>query len=181
MIILCDGMDRCGKSTLIDGLRSVIRDPNISVCHEGKPPKNVDPFEWSKVHYKHYFELLEDFDLLGRSLISDRSHLGETVYGPLFRHYDASYIWELEERFSKHVENGCCLIMLTDDPEKIISRDDGKSLEKNLDDVTCVREKFIDSFSKSKITHRLHIDISSVGGFNNVLPIAMEFIYGQCK
>ena len=167
MIIIVEGMDRAGKDTLINNLRSVIKTPRITVLHEGKPPKGVDQQEWSENHYLHFMAALVDHADSGSTVICNRSHLGETVYGPMFRGINADHIWELEKQFVNDINGDYCfsdvfLIVLVDDPKNLAARADGNSNEETIEQIVLVKTKFEEAFDKSAIPSKRLINIAGM-------------------
>lgn len=73
MIIILEGPDGCGKTTLAKHLCKTFK---LDYKHEGPPSTN-------KSAYDHYSDLLEDAH--GKRVIFDRFALGELVYGPILR------------------------------------------------------------------------------------------------
>lgn len=160
MLILIEGLERCGKTTMVNHLRSKIKNPKLIVNHCAKPPKGLtlqETREWSQ---RYYFELLVKFDQLsneGWDIIMDRAHIGEYVYGHMYRGNspnDVIMFWP--EQFI-NISN-TYLILLTDDPKNVHSRDDGMSLSVTPDSISFEKERFVDGFNKSRILNKLHID-----------------------
>lgn len=162
-IIIVEGQDRCGKSTLIKSLRKHIQNPKVLTLSSSSPP-SFDTKEWSKKHYKEMIDLSIDLAWDGWTIIADRFHIGETVYGPIFRNDDSSYIWEFDEHYRNNPD--VWLITIVDYAEDLIARDDGQSNEKNRDDFEVVRLSFIDSHRKSSIKNKILINISDNGWAN---------------
>ncbi len=162
MIIIVCGQDRCGKTTLIKGLRKLITNSKILVIHSGTPPKNVDVKLWS---YLYYDNLLSKTVILSEEedyqIILDRAHLGETVYSPLFRNTTADYIWDIER--NRLMNRNVALVVLTDNPSNVIERDDGLGHEQNLDDIAKVKSGFENAYNKSIIENKLLWNITDDG------------------
>lgn len=160
--IVVEGMDRCGKDTLIKGLRKQIQSSKILDFHCSTPPKGVDPYKWS---YDHYDSILKLGDTLtighDWDVIANRCHLGETVYGPMYRGTDPSFVWQLESQYCNHER--MWLVVLVDDGENIVKRDDGLSNEKSAEDFDRVRDMFIDSFDRSCIPNKILINVGKNG------------------
>lgn len=80
MIIIVEGPDGCGKSTLVRELNDNIS--GSQVIHFGPPdPIDLDPFlQYEKILYPYIEQ--------GNTIICDRSHWSERVYGPLLRGHD---------------------------------------------------------------------------------------------
>lgn len=75
MIIIVEGADKTGKSTLVEQIQK--QHPNFSVIHTGPPKTNNPAREYAR-------ELLKRIKA-GENVIYDRMCLGELVYGPLIR------------------------------------------------------------------------------------------------
>lgn len=159
-----EGLDRLGKSTLIDGIRN--RLGYYEVIHFSKPQKleayrgalpvaGVPTESLQAYHYQH--EGFHSSMLLAKSgarLIFDRWHLGEAVYAPLYRGYSGNYVFDLEEQHDLHLARGVRLILLTEDFD--LARhfvDDGESLgpiEKREEE----QDRFIAAFHRSSIVDK---------------------------
>lgn len=84
MLIICEGVDNGGKTTLIQALARLHNDPkNLVIRHQGPPPDGANLVE----HYER--ELLTDLLPQIRStttlVLLDRHHVGELIYGPVYR------------------------------------------------------------------------------------------------
>lgn len=182
MIVIIEGMDRCGKSTLIGNLRKyLMTKPTTLVHHSSAPPKGLDdPNGWEVVHYSDMFKLAQDLQLEGWDIIFDRLHLGAVVYGQKYRGMDPERIYKVDAfymtRWRAELANEFALILLTDYPEEISKRDDGLGLEKDLADLENTRTSFLAAYDRSLVPHRLHINISDNGGFENTLPTVISFL-----
>jgi thymidylate kinase len=160
--IVVEGCDNTGKSTLIDGIRKLITNPKILVIHSGGPPKNVNQLQWSKDYYTQLAYMSAYLPTYsGYDIILDRSWLGETVYAPKYRHYEASYIWAIE--YSKINKDNTFLITLVDEAQALMDRDDGLSHEKHIDEYTYTAHKFVDAHDMSCIRHKKLVNISKDG------------------
>lgn len=162
MIVIVEGMDRCGKDTLIKHLRSkVLKRPKTTMMHCVSPPKPVG-YNWALTHYTELLSQVRKMSDDGWDIILNRSHLGEDVYGPLFRKKKAEWVYTLDLQFLQG--NDVMLVTLVDDPEKVLEREDGESLSDNIDKIKAVRESFIRVHDKSYIPHKILYDYSIEGG-----------------
>lgn len=139
MILIVDGMDRCGKSTLVNSF-------GTSVYSHTKPPKSAqnDFAGWERNHYEVFSKYYDLLSKGGSKVVVDRFVSSVFVYGPRFRGYNQKQVNEiLEASLGVFRDNKTDVRYLTivDKPTAIIKRDDGLSLENN-----------IESFSE---THRL--------------------------
>lgn len=175
MILIVEGLDNTGKSTLIKQIRSkILVDPKTISLHCSSPPNNSNA-EWSKLHYTQILSEVSRLNQNGWDVILDRSHIGEMVYGPLYRGVkDSTYILDLDKHFLQAQDS--YMILLTDSPESLVSRDDGYSPSINIDDLDKITNLFLNAFDKSFIEHKLHYDITDNGGFENLFPTVKEFL-----
>lgn len=89
MLIIIEGVDGTGKSTLAEQLLEELGDATL--IHRGPP--EAHPL----IEYEQY---LDDYDpRAGRHIICDRWHWGERIYGPLYRGKS-----DLDDAMFTHVE-----------------------------------------------------------------------------
>lgn len=152
-IYIVEGQDRCGKGTLVDILRRTITNDKILVIHSAKPPKNVDPEQWTIAYYNNLKESITDLFYKGYDIILDRSWLGETVYGPIYRQVHIPlHKLELNPIISQ------ALIVLVDDASSIASRSDGLSMSEDLGALESERKAFKEAFFGSTVKNKELID-----------------------
>lgn len=169
MLILVEGLERCGKTTTVNYLRSVIHNPKLIVHHSAKPPKGLTRQEsqtWSAVHYTEVTQKFSELSEKGWDVIMDRAHIGEYVYGHMYRGIGKNdrYIFDTEHFFNI---SDTYLVLLTDDPAQVHSREDGQSLSTNTDAITIERERFIEGVGISRVLNKLHVDWTA--DFDNTL------------
>lgn len=121
MVIIVEGVDRVGKSTLVNKLQKLL---NAKVIHSQK----IDKEEDAKKYYKDLLSSFENYK--DEVLICDRCHLGEIVYSPIYRNYSGLYVYDYEQT-TDFWNNNVYLFLLTDTPENLRKRDDGNSLDIN--------------------------------------------------
>jgi len=176
MIYVFSGPDRTGKSTQIANLKKYLEEKGelVHILHYSNI-KGDNIRERSEEYYQQMFKLCKFATLNNISLIFDRAHDGETVYGPIYRNYDGNYIYSIEERFGNRVLQNMSLFVFIDKPEHLISREDGGSftieLEKKQDEIS----RFIDFFEKSKIKNKALIDIQDMN-IDQVFNKIKEFL-----
>ena len=169
-VFFIEGPDRCGKSTQIKRLMSRLAREDI---YEG----NVKPIQWlhysavknvtaaeQKALFRKTFEQMFQLVRGHGHWILDRSHLGDFVYAPLYRNdVDVKYVFELEENQLKFIAEPCVLLLFYDSSFGNLKRDDGDSLNSDIDLERAKEEMtlFRIAFNKSKITSKLEIDIAN--------------------
>jgi thymidylate kinase len=180
MILIIEGMDRCGKSTLIANLRKhYFTNPKLIVHHASSPPRGVEDSNAWEV--KHYSEVVDTFHHLsskeGYDIICDRFHLGAIVYGMKYRGLDPYTIYKVDaEQVANGKEKSMAMVLLTDNVDSVMSRDDGDSIEASAAEFETTSVEFKRVFSYSSIKNKMHINITDNGGFENTLPAVVKFL-----
>ncbi len=179
MLLIIEGMDRCGKSTLVQNLRKkYFKNPNIMAHHSSSPPNVEDPNGWEKEHYESLFIASKRLvNQMNYDIIFDRFHLGAIVYGEKYRAADGKDIYELDRRFLSGYKNAA-LVLLTDTTDGIMFRDDGESLEQSKEDFLYSRNAFTTAFNESSCKHKLNINITKNGGVGNTYDTVAKFLDG---
>lgn len=144
MIIILEGCDKTGKTTLAEYLRDKHK-YEIVKCSQ---PKG-DPF----------LEYIHKLKKAGKNVVFDRFHLGEEVYGPIYRGKSGltkDSFASIEDYANKL---GAVMILCTDTPQHIINRfkteNETFTQEK---DVRNIVDTYAQLFIKSKIkTKKYHI------------------------
>lgn len=150
--LVIEGCDCVGKTTLIN---SIVKncDRNFKLFHFQRPPENmavsqVREFQ-KQMFFVHANYLIHDNDV-----IFDRYHIGELVYGKLYREYDIDYIDDLEKLIKEH----CILICMSCNREQIDKRFDNKGMPRY--DLEKVNNLFIKYCKLSKL-RKIFIDTSN--------------------
>jgi thymidylate kinase len=126
---IIEGLDRLGKSTLIDGIMQA--GGFYQVIHYEKPKllhtylqnhlENYPRSDEASAKRQALFRYQRDsfyamFDILSSAarVILDRAHLGECVYAPMYRKYSGDYIFRLEHEFDMDEYDDIRMILLTE-------------------------------------------------------------------
>jgi len=169
---IVEGVDRMGKSTLIKNLLNALG--YHLVIHFGKPQvldhysKMTDqPLKLYQVAlYNQMFEMIER----GDRLIFDRGHLGELVYAPLYRKYNADYVLEFEA--AADTSNTRLVLLTTSDFSFI--EDDGLSIDFSKKEEE--QDRFIHAFKRSSIVDKVIVDVSKKGKYKEPKEILAEVL-----
>ncbi len=170
-LLIIEGPDRCGKNTLIKNLTSQAE--NIVIRHFGSA-KGKDDNEKRNFQYQFFkkeFELaslrsrfeMPDKERYPRDLwIWNRAHLGEFVYGKIYRNtHPDQWVMKMEELYGLDIDPSVYLLLLTADPEFLCKRDDGLSFSAEIDKKTQELASFRDAFDRSKIMNKKIINVSN--------------------
>lgn len=176
-LIIIEGQDNCGKTTLIRSLKKQINNPKILTLSSSGPPKNCMNSKWNIFHYTSIFDEMNTLLNDGFDVIMDRFHIGETCYGPMFRNMNSDFIWDIEKKFLKNNQDKTNLIVITDNGDNILNRDDGLSIEKSSSEFDQIKSLFEKGYNLSMINNKKIFDISKTGWIN---PIdTYQWIYGE--
>ena len=164
LFIIIEGPDNVGKSTLIQNLKNNFNNFTLHNIHysnvkQESPAKTI---EYSTKLYTEMFQNMFECSKYEKSgMILDRSHIGEMVYGPVYRGYTGEYVLDIERKFT-HVHpvwDNLYLITLIDQPENLINRDDGLSFSIDIKKKETEINNFINAYEKSLIKNKLLINI----------------------
>lgn len=186
LVYAIEGLDRLGKSTLIDGV--LIKLGYYQVIHFGRP-RSLEAYEQSYdidgvpasskalCHYqRESFKNSMRLANSGAKIIFDRWFLGECVYSPMYRGFSGDYVFTFERAYGLDENLDLRLILLTENFD--ISRhlvDDGLSLG-STDKREQEQQLFIDAFNKSIIRDKKIICVTdaNTGNFRPKNDILME-------
>jgi thymidylate kinase len=183
-LLIIEGPDRCGKNTLIQNLTSQAE--NYIVRHFGTPKGDHDKekrnFQFQS--FKKEFELASmrsqfsnpDKERYPRDIwIWNRAHLGEFVYGKMYREtYPEEWVMQMETLFGINLDPSVYLILLTAPAEFLCKNDDGLSFSNDVSDKSSEIDAFINAFNKSKIINKKIINIADGENYRNPKSILEE-------
>jgi len=188
-LIILEGGDQLGKSTLIEGICKHFCYDNVTIRHFGKPPKdikNILNFQFNAFMREQdlFFHIAyhdnQKYNYYPNILIWNRGHLGEYVYGQMFR---KAHPEELKLRligFEKYfVSYNVYLITLTADPNFFFSKEDGNSFSNDLITKTKELELFKEAHEFSIIRNKLIVKVDHNGKFwpkQDILNKVINFI-----
>jgi thymidylate kinase len=178
MIIIIEGTDCVGKSTQTNLIIKNLKDRVFQKLHYSSLPFKDN----TELHITYSMRLYDDMFKLMVALrdndinaIFDRSHLGETVYSPLYRQYSGDYVFEIEKEYVENLKKDLYLITLINEPSTIFRRDDGLSFYKNEEGVRAEVDGFIRAHRKSKIKNKLLLNVGTMSA-DEVCTIILNFI-----
>lgn len=183
-LIIVDGMDNTGKSTLIARLTKVLESlGNTTITiHSQKPPKDIAPEDTSAYQHKYYLDLINMLATLKSErkydyIILDRGWISEYVYGPLYRNRGKQEIVEDNIVLDKKVlslfnmPSDVYLIMLLGSTKFLLSKEDGKSLSDNDESlIELERTEFEKGYDYSLIDKKIYYEVDSDNEYIEILP-----------
>ena len=182
--IILEGPDRVGKDTQQDLIIKNMSEYVFHKLHYSSLPFKDDIEKhttYSKELYESMFLLMMKSKLVFKNgdsdinLIFNRSHLGETVYSPLYRGYSGDYVFDIEKKYTKALREDLYLITLVNDPHTILKRDDGKSFYGNEEEVKAEVDGFKRAHRKSTIKNKLLVNVGTMSAIE-VSNILIEFL-----
>ena len=183
-LIIVDGMDNTGKSTLIARLTKVLESlgNTIITIHSQKPPKDIAPEDTAAYQHKYYLDLINMLATLKSErkydyIILDRGWISEYVYGPLYRNRSKQEIVEDNIVLDKKVlslfnmPSDVYLIMLLGSTKFLLSKEDGKSLSDNDENlIELERTEFEKGYDYSLIDKKIYYEVDSDNEYIEILP-----------
>ena len=193
-LIIVDGMDNTGKSTLITRLTNVLEQlGNTTITiHSQKPPKDIAPEDTAAYQHKYYLDLIDKLVSLKHEhkydyIILDRGWVSEYVYGPLYRNRSKQEIVEdnivLDKKvlteFNLMSSSVVYLIMLLGSTKFLLNHEDGKSLflidgkmqsKDNEELIDLERSEFEKGFDYSLIDKKSYFEVDSDNDYIEILP-----------
>lgn len=171
--LLIEGPDRTGKDTLIKNLMPHCQ--NLIITHFSFPQGNSDSEKRSYQEESFKSEFAKSCWFLETDmfkpasgakmnlLVWNRAHLGEFVYGNLYRQTNPEeWVMALEEAYGYHRFEEVYLLLFTADPEFLASQDDGKSFSGTTESRRKEMENFRNAFNLSQIKKKLEIQVDYI-------------------
>lgn len=168
--IIIEGLDRLGKSTLVDGIQHKLG--FFTKLHFGKPQvlthyelsvgKAAAKEAYQRESFKQMFDLLQATDA---RIILDRAHLGEAVYAKRYRGYDGDYVFDFESIKRIQALSSTLLVLLVNHDQALERTliDDGDSFDwsKRAEE----QEDFIAAFNRSRFRSKMILSVGRNGQF----------------
>ena len=166
MKILLEGIDGIGKSSLSKELAKGFNIPCIK--HLGKP-KSIKRYKGCKIKYQlEVFRRFNRIMLSDIDIVYDRAHLGEFVYGPLYRGKPCCTLRKIEN--GTRTKDIALILLVTDNFEML--RDDGENFNSNNQKIE--QEMFKNAFHESRIKDKIMIQVNEGNNFRNRDDIIKE-------
>lgn len=165
-LIIIEGMDCTGKDTQIKAICNHFSRENFHTLHY-HAIKTRDPEEARRLAEQTYREMFFIVDQAPyTNFILNRSHYGEYVYGEMYRGYtDPEYVFDMdrESHISRQLEDAALIVLLNNDFETLLAREDGDSLSQG-DRTKLVQEfeRFYDVYLSSGVRHKILLNVAGM-------------------
>ncbi len=179
-LVIVEGVDRTGKDEICQHIKSMAS--SYTYRHWGFPEgvTNADKIRYQQYSFKKEFDMYNTlqkdlyFSNPNEMVIWNRSHLGEIVYGTLYRDYDPeTWVYNMESLYSFD-EKDIYLILLEGDPEFIVNNDDGKSFSNDIIKKKTEIALFNKAFDNSIIQNKIKVKVNEGNEFRNRADIRKE-------
>lgn len=167
MIIIVEGMDKCNKDTQIKNLSEYLLDKTGKSTHvihySSIGTKDYDTIKMKSIElYSDMFYILDTaYRLDYYNIICNRAHLGEYVYGHIYKKYNATYVYGLEKLYPFLMDN-IILFTLVDSSFMYNNGNDSNLLsDGKVNLVNQEYNRFIEATELSNINNKLLIDINN--------------------
>ena len=161
--IIKEGPDRVGKDTQQD---LIVKNMPTKVFHKihytSVPFKGEQGTTYSARMYTDMFEMMLSLKNKNINIIFNRSHLGESIYAPLYREYNGDYVFEIENKYVNSLRENLYLITLVNNTKTLVNRDDGNSFYESEEGLKAEVDGFNRAHIKSKIKNKLKINVGTM-------------------
>ncbi len=157
MLIICEGADRVGKSTLVKALQELT---GFDTHHFSSPPD-------AESAKNEYFGFIEDN--VGKDFILDRSWLGELVYGPIWRDYEVDYFKELQRKLQRQ---RVLYILLHSDSPVATTGESPEVLAQHTD----ISNAFLDAFQQVTVGNKVVFNQANFDSLDHKLAVITGFV-----
>ena len=181
--IIIEGTDNTGKDTQQNLIIEKVNNLVFHKVHYSSLPFKEDKNKhksYSTQMYNDMFRMMMNSKDDGINIIFNRSHLGESVYAPLYRGYSGDFIFDIEEKYAEKLREDLYLITLVNDPSIIMARDDGKSFYENEEEIKAECDGFTRAHRLSKIKNKMLINVGKMDA-EEVSNVILEFLTHQNK
>ena len=179
--IIIEGTDNVGKDTQQDLIIEKLNNLVFHKVHYSSLPFKEDKDKYatySKKMYNDMFKMMVNCKDEDINIIFNRSHLGETIYSPLYRGYSGDYVFNIEKKYANILRKNLYLITLVNDPHTILKRDDGKSFYGNEEEVKAEVDGFKRAHRLSKIKNKQLINVGTMSAIE-VSNLIYDFLNHQ--
>ena len=162
-IIIVEGPDNCGKSTLIHSIVDSYDCVKVIHCHKPDNPGEDPLSQMRDTFYQHADSIIDDYKKQSLDVIVfNRYYLGEWVYGQSYRRETPREIFPLISSLERYLLNGVShediyyIQLMSSSVELLRKNDDGLSLSKAEQgmiqkEISLFEEAFSFSILKKKV------------------------------
>lgn len=169
-LLIIEGPDRVGKNALIKNLVSQAENSVVRHFGSAKGKDNLAKRDYQFSFFSKEFQLAAnrqlfshpDIERYPRDLwIWNRAHLGEFVYGKMYRDtHPEEWVFQLEKQYSMDIDNSVYLLLLTAPSEFLCSREDGQSFSSDTEKKQEEQQRFFEAYEKSFIRNKMILNVA---------------------
>jgi len=147
-LIIVEGIDGSGKTTLIEGLKTKMKIDYIFNYSYPKEPEMFQCGAFAKGEYMASIRIFRQLLAEGKTIVCDRFHIGEYAYGPVKRYYPYWFAekikTDVEEMLLKEIgKDRIFLIILLCSPWEALKRKGPDNyLEKDSSAFSRINERY---------------------------------------
>ena len=177
--LIIEGPDRVGKDTLIKNLLSHFSNVAIRHFRSPKGDSDIEKKQYQQLSFHSEYLTAHRLSTMGFDLcVWNRGHLGEFVYGNLYRNTQPEE-WVLSQEIDLLKNEETYLLLLTASPEFLSSKDDGLSFASTPEARKNEIENFRKACKSSSIKNFLEIQVEKDGTYltpENITELVINFI-----
>jgi thymidylate kinase len=169
-LLIIEGPDRCGKNTLIKNLVSQAENSVVRHFGSAKGKDDLAKRDYQFSFFNKEFQLAANRQLFShpdterypRDLwIWNRAHLGEFVYGKMYRDtHPEEWVFQLEKQYAMDIDSSVYLLLLTAPSEFLCSREDGQSFSADVNKKQEEQQRFFEAYEESFIRNKMILNVS---------------------
>ena len=178
-LLIIEGLDRCGKDTLISSISSQYKFVVNSHWSFPQGETNEEKTLYQQENFAAEFLLQDTIRTSAKNgyhsedgiIIWNRSHIGEYVYGTIYRDSQPeTWVPQLEESFLTD-DTDVYLVFLYADAEFLLQQEDGKSYSAKLEDKKNEIKSFHTAIDNSKISNKIKIKVNNGNKYTDASDI----------
>lgn len=172
MLIILEGMDNIGKSTQARYLTEYFHKNGyltLNLHYHHMPTFTEDD---SFYYYRWQATIMQDL-INSKIVICDRFHLGEYVYGHLYRSYKNAHDNFINIDNIVSVHHNAYLFLFEDSVQNVVDRDDNMSISNDFNMRMQEKMRFKDAFNLSNIKNKFVLNVNDE--YNDWLPKEQMF------
>lgn len=152
MMIIFEGSDCVGKTSLINEFTKLLPKGKVVQKHYSSPPKIANQHDYCRDEYFSEIERIAPYNK-DVTFVYDRFFFGERIYAPIYRGYYPDYNDDIEKELN---DLDAILVHVTAKPETVKKRFDGIFIKEQ--DIPKIIESYYYEIGKSTLNNIITIE-----------------------